>query len=79
MIDIEIKGRPACRDEIRQALTAIAAFEGKSLATLAVNELQLAPYVLKSLLNGITKPSTHLATVQKINELTGADMSAWEK
>jgi hypothetical protein len=54
MIDIAIKGRPANRDEIRQALSAKAAFAGHSLASLSVQDLNLAPYILKNLLNGIT-------------------------
>ena len=79
MIDVKIEGTPNSREEIRRALSAKAAFEGKSLATLAVHDLMIAPYILKALLNGITSTTSHPDVVQKINELTGADMSAWEK
>lgn len=79
MIGIAIKGTPACRDEIRQALTVKAALEGRSLANMAVKDLGLAPYVLKSLLNGATRVQTHSDAVSKINELTGANMASWEK
>lgn len=46
---------------------------------MAVKDFGLAPYVLKSLLNGVTRISTHQDAVLKINELTGASMAAWEK
>ena len=77
MIDIAIKGIPSTKDEIRRTLSAKAAFDGKSLATLAVQDLQIAPYMLKSLLNGVTSTASHGDVVLKINELTGADMAAW--
>lgn len=77
MVDIAIKGRPANRDEIRQILNVKAAFKGCSLATLAVQDLKLAPYVLKAMLNGVTNHTTHPDAVAKINELTGATDASW--
>lgn len=79
MIDMAIKGRPSTKAEIRQILNTKAAFGGYSLATLAVKELQLAPYVLKNLLNGVTSHGAHPSQVAKINEITGATMAAWEQ
>jgi hypothetical protein len=79
MIDMAIKGKPSSREEIRRALSAKAAFEGRSLATLAVHDLKIAPYILKALLNGVTSTTSHPTVIERINELTGADMAAWDK
>jgi predicted transcriptional regulator len=76
---ISIRTKPENRLEIIRALDIYLAEKGMSRTQYAVRVLGISPATLHQILHGKQRPASHPAAVQKINELTGADMAAWEK
>lgn len=77
MINIETK--PESLGELRRAVDVHLAEQGISRSTYAMKVLGITPQTLYYMLHGKQSPASQPDAVQKINELTGADMAAWEK
>ena len=76
---ISIETRPESIAEIRLAVDIRLAEKGVSRSSYAVNDLGISPSILRNLLHGIQSAASQPDAVAKINELTGADMAAWDK
>lgn len=76
---IAIETKPETLGELRLAVDIRLAEMGISRSAYAVKHLGITPQTLRALLHGVQSPASHPDVVRKINELTGADMAAWER
>jgi len=78
MLQVKFTTKPQNRAEIGHALAIRCAERGTSRSTFAVKELGIAPSMLAMMLRGTTNYRTHLEAAQKVCDVTGADLTAWE-